>query len=120
MTHITVSMEGTAQSVAVQNRRAYIRYRCAPATIGKIISTDDHEFQRAWIIDLSLTGLGMQLARALEPGRLIIVTMKDNLGRKIFELPAHVAFCGALPHSEWKVGCEFINRLTPEDLDQLL
>lgn len=120
MTHTSIPKEGATRSIAAQNRRVSIRYRCAPATIGKVISTDDQEFQRAWILDLSQSGVGMQLTRPLEPGRLVIVTMKDNLGKKVFELAANVAFCTALPHGEWKVGCEFIHCLTLDELDQLL
>ena len=120
MSQASIPKEGAAQAIAAQNRRASIRYRCAPATIGKVISTDDQEFQRVWIIDLSLHGLGMHLARPLEPGRLIIVAMKDNMGRKNFELTARVAFCTQLHHGDWHVGCEFTTPLTVEELDQLL
>ena len=120
MAQASIPKEGEARSVAAQNRRASIRYRCAPATIGKVISTHDQEFQRAWILDLSLKGMGMQLARPLVPGHLIIVTMKDNAGRKTFELTGHVAFCASLHHGDWHVGCEFTTQLTVEELDQLL
>lgn len=115
----SIPKEAVAKSLA-QNRRASIRYRCAPATVGKVISTQDQEFQRAWIIDLSRTGLGMQLTRPLEKGHLIIVMLKDNTGSKTFELAAHVAYCAPLPHGDYHVGCEFKTQLTLEELDQIL
>ena len=115
-----MTKESKARSIAAQNRRASIRYRCAPATLGKIISTDDHEMQRAWVLDLSQKGIGMQVARPIESGRLVIIAMKSNIDAKIFELPAHIVYCNPLAHGEWHAGCELITPLTPEELEQLL
>jgi PilZ domain len=112
--------EGTVRVVSRGNRRATIRYRCAPATVGKVISTDDREFQRAWIIDLSLSGVGMQLPRPLATGQHITLMMRSNDGTLQFELSATVTHCDPAPHGDWHVGCEFTIALTPDELDQLL
>ena len=120
MSQTSIPQEGVAKLVARGNRRATIRYRCAPATVGKGFSDDDHEFQRAWIIDLSLKGIGIQVTRPLAPGHLIIVTIKSNDGTKTFELSAHVMHCDALPQGEWSVGCELTVPLSPDELEQLL
>ena len=84
MSQTSVPPEGKMKAAARGNRRGVIRYRCAPATVGKVISTEDQEFQRAWVLDFSLKGVGMQLSRPLEPGRLIILSIKSNDGSKIF------------------------------------
>ena len=112
--------EGTVRVVSRGNRRAAIRYRCAPATIGKVISADDREFQRAWIIDLSLQGVGMQLTRPLAPGLHITLLMRSNDGACSFELSATVTHSERAPHGDWHVGGEFTIPLTPDELDQLL
>jgi len=112
--------DGAAKAASRSNRRGIIRYRCAPATVGKVITPGDQVFQRVWIQDLSLQGIGMDLTRPISKGSFILISMKGNDGRRVFELSAKVMHCCALPHDQWHVGCEFITPLTPDDLDQLL
>lgn len=113
-------VEGTVRAVARGNRRATIRYRCAPATVGKVISAEDREFQRTWIIDLSLKGVGMQLVRPLTPGRHIALLIRSNDGSQSFELSALVMHCDRVPYGDWQIGCEFTTPLTPDELELLL
>lgn len=116
----TPKEEGTFRMKSRGNRRATIRYRSAPATVGRVYSTDDREFQRAWIIDLSRTGVGMQLARPLRKGQQIALLMRSSDGVRAFELTAVVMHCHQLTGGDWHVGCEFTGPLSLEDLDQLL
>jgi hypothetical protein len=116
----TPKVEGAVGAVARGNRRATIRYRCAPATVGKVIATEDHEYQRVWILDLSLRGVGIQLTRPLIAGQHVVLLMRNNDGTRLFELSAHVMRCVAVPHGDWQLGCELTIPLTLEELDQLL
>ncbi len=102
------------------NRRATIRYRCAPATLGKVLTADDLEFQHAWILEMSLTGVGILVNRRIEPGRLIVLAIRCTEGTRRQELSAHAVHCEPAPQGEWYVGCEFVTMLSPDDLDQLL
>jgi hypothetical protein len=103
------------------NRRATVRYRCAPATPGKILLSDDHELQKGWVIDLSAKGIGVQLGRPLAKGTSLVVHMKSNSDpKKTFQLHARVMHARQLPSGDWHVGCELLEFLKPEDLDQLL
>ena len=120
MSQASVPAGGSPRPVALANRRATVRYRCAPATTGKVYSADDHEFVRAWIIDLSLKGIGMQLARPLELGRHIVVVMRTNDNTRSLEYSARVVRCHPVPHDEWHIGGEFTIPLTPEELEQFL
>jgi PilZ domain len=116
----SIPHEGMAKLAARSNRRATVRYRCAPATVGKLHATDDHEFQRAWILDLSLTGFGMQLGRPIELTHLVDLTIRANDGEKTFELSAQVIHCREVSPGEWYAGCEFLVPLSRDDLEQLL
>jgi hypothetical protein len=116
----TTREEGAVKPVSRGNRRATIRYRCAPATVGKVFSVDDHEFQRAWILDLSLKGAGMQMARPLKAGQHVALLVRGNDDTRVFELAGTVTHCTPALHGDWKVGCEFTIPLTPDELDQLL
>ncbi len=112
--------DGTNKTKRRGNCRATIRYRCAPATIGRVFSTDDHDFQIAWILDLSLTGIGIQVTRQLDPGQHITVMLRSCDNQRRFTLSAHVVHCDAQPQGEFIAGCELNTPLTPDDLDQLL
>jgi hypothetical protein len=114
-----VSKDGTVQPVARGNRRATVRYRCAPATVGKVISATDQEFQRAWLIDLSLTGVGMQVSRPMQTGHLAIIAIRGNDGG-VHEFSVKIKRCSAVPQGDWCIGCEFTVPLTPDQLEQLL
>jgi hypothetical protein len=120
VSQISISHEGDAKRVARGNRRACIRYRCAPATVGKVLCPNDQEFQRAWILDLSHRGIGMELSRPLTPGHLVIVTIRAATGDKSYELAATVMHCDLSLQGSWYVGCELAKPLSHDELDQLL
>jgi hypothetical protein len=101
------------------NKRATVRYQCAPATPGRVIVAEDQEFQRAWVLDLSVKGIGLQLTRPLKAGTLVVIQMKSSQ-KKIYDLAAQVAHATAMSCGDWVVGCELIQRLSQEELDDLL
>jgi PilZ domain len=115
----TSKQDGTPKKGSRGNCRATIRYRCAPATVGKVVANADREFQRVWILNLSLRGVGMQLTRPLEAGQHVDILIKSNDGLKLFEMPAQVMHCKPA-HGDWQVGCELTIPLTADELDQLL
>ena len=100
------------------NHRATVRYRCAPATAGKLYFAQDQEQQRAWIMNLSKTGVGLLLPRPLAAGIYLVIRMRGPHGA--VELPAHVVHSTLQTQSEWLIGCELIQPLHDEDLDTLL
>jgi hypothetical protein len=110
----------SAQKRTPTNRRAYVRYQCGPATPGRLMVVEGHEWQRAWIIDLSLGGAGLLLSRSLEPGLTLVLHMRSTSQSKTYELPAHVAHASRQPDGDWVIGCEFEQQLTDDLLDALL
>jgi hypothetical protein len=102
------------------NKRATVRYRCAPATIGKLYVSEDHEYQHAWVLNLSTSGAGLILSRAVPLGTFVMIQVKSSDPSKTYELTAHVVHCNSLPHGEWNLGCELVSPLSLEDLDLLL
>jgi hypothetical protein len=110
----------SSSAASRSNKRATVRYRCAPATIGKLFVSDDQEYQHAWVLNLSAQGIGLILTRAVAAGTFVVIQIKSNDPSKTYELTAHVAHCTSLPHGEWNVGCELVNVLSSEDLDLLL
>jgi hypothetical protein len=107
-----------AQRLARANHRATVRYRCAPATSGKVFLADDQEFQRAWVMNISKTGLGIVLGRPLPVGAFLTIQMRSNQGT--LEMTAHVVRALRQSPAEWFVGCELMNPLNDDELDSLL
>jgi hypothetical protein len=101
------------------NRRGAVRYQCAPATPGQV-RLGGEQWQRAWVLDLSLTGVGLLLAKTIESGTEIVVHLRNATRDKVFQVPARVCHATRQPDGDWLVGCEFIGKLTDDQLDVLL
>ena len=115
-----VPQQDIVRKPSTRNRRATVRYRCAPATPGRIFVSEDLEFQRAWLLNLSTGGIGLQLARSLDVGFLLTIQIRSQVSKKLYELPAQVAHSEEQSGGEWSIGCEFLTPLTIEELDDLL
>jgi c-di-GMP-binding flagellar brake protein YcgR len=101
------------------NRRGAVRYQCAPATPGQV-QLGGEEWQRAWVLDLSLGGIGLLLSRAIEPGTQIVVHLKNATRDKVYQLTARICHATRQPDGDWILGCEFIEKLTDDQMDALL
>jgi hypothetical protein len=117
--YMTWSGEQTLPKRPPSNRRAAVRYQCGPATPGRV-ELDGQSWQRAWVLDLSLGGVGLLLSRPLEVGQHVIVHLKSEAHQKTYQLPARVCHARGQPDGDWIVGFEFDIRLTDEVLDALL
>lgn len=109
-----------ATPVRVTNRRVTVRYRCAPATAGKVLVAEDQEFQRAWVDNLSKGGVGLFLSKAVPEGGSITVHLKASLMGQVYELPGHVVHSTLREPYGWYVGIEFHQQINDDILDSLL
>jgi hypothetical protein len=103
-----------------QNQRATVRYRCPPASAGRVYVAEDLEFQRAWLHNLSATGIGLLLGKPLDYGLFVTVVLTGVHSNKKYTLAAHAVHSTHQPTGEWLVGCQFVDPLSDEDLDDLL
>jgi len=106
------------QQVARANQRTMVRYRCAPATSGKLHFGGDGEYELAWIVNLSRHGIGATVTRPVPVGTFLIVQMRGTQG--IMELPAQVIHSTRHSSSDWLLGCEMARPLSDEELESLL
>ena len=109
-----------AAARSVGNRRITIRYRCAPATPGKVLAADDIEYQRAWIENLSQTGVGLYLGKPIPTGSVISVQLKAPLGNNTYELNGQVMHTTLREPYGWYIGIELFDHLSADTLDALL
>jgi hypothetical protein len=101
-------------------RRATVRYRCAPATIGKLYLSGEQVSQNAWLQNLSATGVGIILPQPVDVGVFVTVQIKCIDPQQTYELSAHVVHAAQQVGGDWVIGCELLNPLSAEDLDRLL
>jgi hypothetical protein len=120
MSYRNIPVPGESVSLAPSNRRATIRYHCAPATAGRIASPPKQEMQRAWVLDLSLGGVGLLLSRPLEPGQSAVLRLRGTADGQVYELTARVAHATQEPGGDWVIGCHLDRELSRDELDDLL
>jgi c-di-GMP-binding flagellar brake protein YcgR len=104
----------------VRNRRVTIRYACAPATAGAICVSDDQEFQRAWIDNLSKGGVGMYLNKSVPIGSIVLVQIKSQGSETMHELSGQVMHVHRKDPYGWQVGIEFLQPIADAELDAML
>jgi len=120
MSILIPSADSKSKTKVLRNRRASVRYQCAPATPGKICVGDCTEYQRVWVIDLALGGAGLLMSRPLECDTALIVRLHGLASQNVYDLPAHVVHANQQSDGDWLVGCQFTDKLSREQLDDLL
>ncbi len=113
-------MAGKTKKPSPGNQRATVRYRCPPATPGRVYAAEDLEYQRGWLQDLSATGIGLLMCKPLHNDLFVTIQLKSINSKKSYNLAAHVVHATQQPSGEWIVGCHFVDELSLEDLDDLL
>jgi hypothetical protein len=78
------------------------------------------EFQRAWLHNLSASGIGLILTKPLEHGMFLTIVLKGRNSNKKYQLPAHAVHSTQQSGGDWLVGCQFVYSLSEDDLDDLL
>lgn len=103
------------------NQRASIRYQCAPATPGKILSSEREEFQRGWVLDLSKTGAGILMNRPMKLNQRAALQITSPTDNQRYEIRGKVVHATQrLRGGEWIIGFHFDKMLTVEQLEVLL
>ncbi len=98
--------------------RGGTRYRCALATLGRMLLPNGGESIEVWISNLSQGGIGLNLDRPLEVGTPLILHLKSAV--RAYRLEARVTHATPQADNSWRIGCELLEHLSPEMLDELL
>lgn len=102
------------------NVRVSRRYRCAPATLGKVLFSEGEEPLQAWAHNLSVTGVGLNLDRPLDAGTMITIRLRGGVSHPPLVVPARVMHATQEMDGTWRIGCEFERELDPDELETLL
>ena len=101
-------------------RRTAHRYRCALASSGKVFFPVTAETLRAWFNNLSTTGVGLNLPRALDAGTVLVIQVRVEGSEQALRIGARVIHSSLEVDGTWRVGCNFDEPLTNEMLESLL
>jgi hypothetical protein len=96
------------------------RYQCAPATAARLSMSKTHETRRAWVLNLSSSGVGLLLDTAIEADSELVFHLQGPHIGKVFDLRARVVHSTPQKSGEWLVGCKLAEKLGQDDLDALL
>jgi hypothetical protein len=102
------------------NRRAAVRYRCAPATVGKVFPVSKGEPLLVCVFDLSRTGVGLLTNIPLMAAQELTLQISSPSSNEKFDFLVQVAHITQQVNGEWLVGLVFQQPLTDEQLDKLL
>jgi PilZ domain len=101
-------------------RRTTERYRCALATSGRLFLPGTGDTMVAWVINLSVGGMGLNLPEKLAEGQALTVHLKAPESKLAVAASARVVHVTAEVDGTWRVGCAFDQPLPAETLDTLL
>ena len=107
------------------NSSEHVRCRAQPRCRGAApgparISGLDRTWRLAWVYDLSRAGVGLLLGQPVEPGTELDIELLTQQAIVHVAVRARVAHTTRREDGRWLVGCEFLTRLTGEELAALL
>jgi hypothetical protein len=101
-------------------RRATVRYRCPPATLGRVFIAESYKSIEAWLLNLSVEGTGLLMNQCLDPGTWVFIELESTNQKLCLELSARVAHATRQHDGSWMLGCAFGNPLSADELEALL
>jgi hypothetical protein len=101
------------------NRRATVRYRCAPKVPGRAFIANSCKSVSALVVDVSLGGIGLILECHIEEGTLLRIEMGKDDKEVLVDRAANIAHNTPIGDGRWRCGCEWVYPLTEEELQVL-
>ena len=98
------------------DQRQWKRFTCSVMATYQLVATQDERSHDAQVLNISASGVGLLVDRAIENGTLLSVQLRSTDGttqRTMLSCVVHVNRQGA---AEWALGCNFIRSLSEEDL----
>ena len=103
-----------------KSRRACVRFRCTRPVPRRMAIAESYNSLDGWLVDISVSGLGLLLDSPLDEGTLLFVEMESSPEASPVELLARVIRATSTPEGEWLLGCEFVTPLGEEELRAML
>jgi hypothetical protein len=102
------------------DRRGAARYSCDGQPFWRLAGPCSADSSLAGVRDVSTTGIGLCSKERLKPGIVFVLTLQGRDQRLSRPLPVRVMHSTRQEDGDWLVGCQFVRRLTEQDLHALL
>jgi c-di-GMP-binding flagellar brake protein YcgR len=101
------------------DQREWKRFPCDVIAKYQLVATPDPRQWPAKVLDISASGVGLQVDRNVENGTLLSVELHNAAGTKEQTMLACVVHVTSQSDTAWGLGCNFIRSLSEEDLRAL-
>jgi c-di-GMP-binding flagellar brake protein YcgR len=101
------------------DQRQWKRFPCAVTATYQLAASDDPRQFPAKVLDISASGVGLLVDRAVENGTLLSVELHNAPATTAKILLACVVHMRRQSDTAWALGCNFIRSLSEEDLQAL-
>jgi hypothetical protein len=102
------------------DRRAAERYPCNLQPFWRIVGEDQGDTHLASVRNVSTTGIGLCARQPLKAGTVLIITLRTPRHHLSRPLPVRVMHSTLQAAGDWLIGCQFVRRLSDQDLQALL
>jgi hypothetical protein len=108
----TFDMEGL-------NRHVRVRYRCIPPNHGRVFIANSFKSVDASVFEPSKDRIGLTMGRYIEAGTIVRIEARDSGKVSYVDLVAKITRTSQLESGKWRCGCEWVRKLTTEELQVL-
>jgi len=102
------------------DNRIYKRFPCDFRARFQQVASGETDFLEARVLNLSATGIGLEIDYPLEAGSLLNVDLLGKNGQPMRTILSCVVHVTHRAGGSWAVGCNFIRELDEDDLQSLL
>src|SRR5438445_5875745 len=115
--HIPASRAKDEESSTNGERRRAVRFECKRRNSWRLFATTTCSSGEGTINDISINGVSMSVDSALRPGMFLDLSLASDDG-ETFSQPMLVRVRRVKPQADgsWLVGCNFVKKLTKEEL----
>jgi c-di-GMP-binding flagellar brake protein YcgR len=101
------------------DQRTWMRFACDVQAVCQVVTAPEQGRWPAQVLNISASGVGLLVDRAIETGTLLSVDLHSATGPGARTILACVVHVSTQPEGEWALGCNFIRALSEEDLRAL-
>ena len=115
--HIPVSQAEDGESTTNGERRRAVRFECKRKNSWRLFATTTCSSGEGTINDISVSGVSLSVDSALRPGMFLDLSLSSPDGEATSK-PMLVRVRRVTPQADggWLVGCNFVKKLTKEEL----
>lgn len=105
---------------AESDQRSWVRFPCPVRASFQVVREDEPAAQTAGVVDISPTGIGLQVEHPLDVGTLLSVELHGPGEQPGLTILASVVRARSRAEGQWTLGCSFIRELSESELQALL